>query len=70
MFFRKEYHLIHLFAPILYELWFLNTTSVWTRAGAGSLSRNFSIPAPAPAKSFGSLRLRLPNTELWLNILL
>ncbi len=48
--------LIHLLYPIQYELWFLYTTRVW----AGSLSRNFTIPAPA--KSFGSLRLRLHNT--------
>jgi hypothetical protein len=29
-----------------------------------SRSRNFDIPAPTPAKSFGSFRLRLHNTGL------
>jgi hypothetical protein len=34
--------------------------------GDGSQSQNFNIPAPAPEKSFGSLQLRLHNTDKYI----
>ncbi len=60
MTFWKEYRLISFFWS--YSLWIMMkyTTLVWPGAGASSWSRNLSIPAPA--KSSGSLRLRLHNT--------
>ncbi len=56
--FGKNIDFIHFFDPIQCKLW-LNTlgTLVWLRARGQRRSRNFSILAWAPAKSFGSLRL-------------
>ncbi len=54
-FLGKNINIVHLPGPIQCELWFLYTTLFWP--GVGSRSWNFNIPAPA--KSCGSLRLRL-----------
>ncbi len=54
----KNINLIHMLDSIQNEFLFLFTTFKLTR----SRSRNFDIPAPALAKSLGSLRLRLHNT--------
>jgi hypothetical protein len=70
MFFRKEYRLNSLAWSYLIWKKILNTTSALTGAEveAGSRSQNFDIPAPA--KCFGSLRLRLHNTDFSHGLLL
>ncbi len=62
----KKIDLIHMLDPIQYEFRFFFTTLADPELGAGAETSIFrlrpKVLAPAPAKSSGSLRLRLHNT--------